>query len=216
MEVAAERPRLDGPVSILAMEVHRVTPDELDAVTETITLAFQHDPVWQVALGASDGSGDDLRPFWRFYVEGAHRYDTAFTSEGAGTVSTWIPPGGTELSEEQDVEVRRLVEQLLPPARVTALFELWDRFEDHHPHHEPHAYLSLLATRPSRAGHGHGQAHLAADLARWDVAGIPTYLESSNPQNDHRYQRQGYLPIGRFETVLDQAVVTTMWRPVGG
>jgi hypothetical protein len=58
-------------------------------------------------------------------------------------------------------------------------------------------------------------AHLAADLQRWDEAGTPTYLESTNPRNDSRYERQGYAPIGRFEAVLDRSVVTTMWRPVG-
>lgn len=198
------------------MDVHRVTMDELDAVVDTIALAFRTDPVWQVALGGLGGGDAQLRRFWRFYVDGARRYDTAFAGVDAGTVSIWIPPGGTELSEEQEAEMRLLVEQMLTPRLAAALFELWDRFEGNHPHHEPHAYLSLLATRPDLAGHGYGQAHLATDLARWDAAGIPTYLESSNPRNNHRYQRQGYVPVGRFETVLDRAIVTTMWRPVGG
>jgi GNAT superfamily N-acetyltransferase len=198
------------------MDVHRVRADELDAAVDTIALAFRADPVWQVALGGLGGREVQLRRYWRFYVEGAHRYDTAFAGPGAGTVSTWIPPGGTELSEEQETELRLLVEQLLSPAQASALFELWARFDDNHPHQESHAYLSLLATRPDLAGHGYGQAHLAADLARWDAVGIPTYLESSNPGNNHRYQRQGYVAVGQFETVLDRAIVTTMWRPVGG
>lgn len=198
------------------MDVHRVAVDEVEAAVETITLAFRADPVWQVALGESEGTEPHVRRFWRYYVEGARRYDTAFAGVDAGTVSTWIPPGGTELSEEQEAGIRLVAEQMLAPAQVAALLELWDRFDDNHPHHEPHAYLSLLATRPDLAGHGYGQAHLAAALAPWDAAGIPTYLESTNPSNDHRYQRQGYVPVGRFETVLDRAIVTTMWRPVGG
>ena len=196
------------------MEVHRVTMDELDAAVDTIALAFHKDPVWQVALEGGGGAEVQLRQFWRFYVEGARRYDTAFASVGAGTVSVWIPPGGTELSQQQEADIRRLVEQMLAPAQVAALFELWERFDDNHPHDEPHAYLSLLATRPDLAGHGYGQAQLAADLARWDAAGIPTYLESSNPRNNHRYQRQGYVPIGRFEAVLDRAIVTVASRGV--
>ena len=196
------------------MDVHRVPMDELDAAVDTIALAFHTDPVWQVALAGLGGA--ELRRYWRFYVEGARRYDTAFASVNAGTVSIWIPPGGTELSEEQEAQIRRLVEQMLAPPQASALIELWERFDDNHPHHEPHAYLSLLATRPDLAGHGYGQAHLAAGLARWDAGGIPTYLESSNPSNNHRYQRQGYVAVGQFETVLDRAIVTTMWRPVDG
>lgn len=121
------------------MDVHRVMMGELDAAVDTIALAFHTDPVWQVALGGLDDA--ELRRYWRFYVEGAHRYDAAFAGVDAGTVSIWIPPGGTELSEEQEAEMRPLVEQMLAPAQAAALFELWDRFDDHHPHHEPHAYL---------------------------------------------------------------------------
>ena len=207
---------LDRLISILAMDVHRLAIDQLDAAVDTIALAFLTDPVWRVALRGLDGADVQRRRFWRFYVEGARRHDAAFAGVDAGTVSIWVPPGGTELSQQQEAELRLLVEQMLTPAQVAALIELWDRFEDNHPHDEPHAYLSLLATRPDRAGHGYGQAHLAADLVRWDAAGTPTYLESSNPANNHRYQRLGYVAVGQFETVLDRAIVTTMWRPVGG
>ena len=41
-----------------------------------------------------------------------------------------------------------------------------------------------------------------ANLARSDAAGIPTYLEASNPRNSHRYQRQGCVPIGQVGTAL--------------
>jgi ribosomal protein S18 acetylase RimI-like enzyme len=198
------------------MEVRPVTREDVAAATETIALAFRDDPVWAVALEVIDGAEDFLIPFWRFYVEGARRYASVYSSESAGTVSVWIPPGGTELSEDQEVAIRELAGAVLSSARATALFELWDRFDENHPGDEPHAYLSLLATRPSQAGHGYGQAHLAADLARWDAAGIPTYLESSNPANNHRYERQGYAKVGQFETVLNRAIVSTMWRPIGG
>ena len=193
-----------------------MTLDDVGAAVETITLAFSMDPVWRVALQAPAGAEQHLRPFWRHYVEGGLRHGTAFVGGQAATVSVWTPPGETELSEAQEAAVRILAEAALEPARALALFQLWDRFDENHPHDERHAYLSLLATRPDHAGHGYGQAHLAADLARWDAAGIPTYLESSNPNNNHRYQRQGYVKIGQFETVLDGALVTTMWRPVGG
>lgn len=198
------------------MEVAPLAAEGVDAASETLATAFRHDPVWGVALEADDGSEAHLLAYWRTYVEGALRYDTVFAGAGAGTVSVWIPPGGSELSDEQEAVLRELAASALSPSRAAALFELWDRFDDHHPDGEPYAYLSLLATRPSLAGHGYGQAHLAADLERWDAVGVPTYLESSNPANDHRYERQGFVKIGRFETVLDRAPVATMWRPVGG
>jgi ribosomal protein S18 acetylase RimI-like enzyme len=198
------------------VQVRPIQATEVDAAALTLALAFRHDPVWGIALELPDASDQHLVPYWRQYVEGARRYETAFVSTDAGTVSMWIPPGGAELSDDQEAALRELAAQTFDHEQASALCELWERFDQHRPHEEPHAYLSLLATRPTHAGHGHGQAHLAADLARWDAAGLPAYLESSNPVNDHRYARQGFVRIGQFETVLDRAVVTTMWRPVGG
>jgi GNAT superfamily N-acetyltransferase len=197
------------------MELHRVTAHEVAAAAETIALAFRGDPVWSVALDVDHASDDDLRAFWRHYVEGARRHDTAFAGPDARTVSIWIPPGESELSPELEEDARVLVERMLPARLASAMEELWDRFDHHRPHDQPHAYLSLLATRPDCAGHGYGMAHLATDLHRWDAAGVPTYLESTNPQNNVRYERKGYVALGRFEAVLDGAAVTTMWRAVG-
>lgn len=57
---------------------------------------------------------------------------------------------------------------------------------------------------------------LAANLRDWDERGVPTYLESTNPANDHRYVRAGFRPVGGFVAVRDGAPITTMWRAVGG
>lgn len=195
------------------MVVMPATDDDVDAAAHTIALAFTDDPVWGPALRGLDA--EDLRRYWRTYVEGARRHDTVFVTDGAGTVSVWIPPGETEMSQEQEGRLRELAVAALG-SRSEALFELWGRFDASHTQTEPHVYLSLLATRPDLAGHGYGMAHLGADLERWDGAGLPSYLESTNPRNDQRYGRQGYRPVGEFRSVLDDAVVTTMWRPVGG
>ena len=197
------------------MSARPVTPTEVDAAAETIAQAFRGDPVWQVALAAESASDDDLRGFWRCYVEGALRHETAYAGADARTVSVWIPPGEDEMTEEQEHEALLQVERMLPADLAAAMTQLWDRFAEARPD-QPHGYLSLLATHPDHAGHGYGMAHLAADLSRWDAAGIPTYLESTNPANNRRYQAQGYTAVGGFQAVLDDAVVTTMWRPVGG
>ena len=187
---------------------------DVDLVTETVTLAFVHDPIWSVALARSDGSIDHHAAFWRLAVEGALRYSTVFMTDEASAVSVWIPPEGTELSNDGVVALKRMVDAALDPVAARAMFELWDRFAANHPHHEPHAYLSLLATHPDHRGQGIGQRLLAEDLARFDADGVATYLESTNPGNDHRYERAGFRWIGGFQAVLDDAPISTMWRPV--
>jgi len=50
----------------------------------------------------------------------------------------------------------------------------------------------------------------------WDALGVPAYLESTNPANDHRYERAGFRSVGGFTAVLDDAPVTAFWRPAAG
>jgi GNAT superfamily N-acetyltransferase len=74
----------------------------------------------------------------------------------------------------------------------------------------------VLATHHEHRGRGIGQQLLAANLRGWDAQGIPAHLESTNPANDHRYERAGFLPVGGFDAVLANTRITMMWRPAGG
>jgi len=200
----------------VGMEFRVATDDDVAAITETIRLAFEDDPVWGPALAVPDGSTDHLDPFWRIYVEGGMRFGTVFVSGEPGetvrSTAVWTPPGETELSEEQDAELTELITATFPADRASKLFELYDRFDAAHPHDHPHAYLGLLATHPDFRGNGIAQQLLAANLADWDAKAIPAYLESTNPANLHRYARAGFDVYGEFTSVLDDAPISTMWR----
>src|ERR1700712_4399978 len=160
------------------MEFRVATEADIDAITDTIRLAFLNDPVWGPALTLPDGATDHLDRFWRIYVEGGMRFSGVLVvGEPGGVVrstAVWTPPGETELSEEQDAEITRLIGDTFPPELAAKLFELYGRFEAAHPHGTPHAYLGLLATHPDHRGRGIGQQLLAANLADWDERGYPT------------------------------------------
>lgn len=203
------------------LNVRAATTADVEAVTETLALAFSDDPVWGPALVSADGRTDHLLPFWRAFVEGAVRHGTVFLSDGpageAATVAVWLPPGVDELTPEQAQELDAMMATVLTLERFAAYERLWALFEDARPRTRPHMYLSLLATHPDHRGRGIGQQLLAQNLARFDAAGLPSYLESTNPANDHRYERAGFRPVGGFRAVLDGAPVTTMWRePLNG
>jgi ribosomal protein S18 acetylase RimI-like enzyme len=190
------------------------SPADIDAVTETIALAFATDPTWGPALARADGSTDHHLDYWRIFVEGALPHGAVFLSDDGAAVAVWIPPGEDEMSGEQEEALRQIVIENLAPAAQEAMFALWDRFDSNHPQSEPHAYLSLLATHPDHRGRGIAQALLRENLAGYDAQGLPTYLESTNPANDHRYERVGFAKVGEFAGSVDGTVVSTMWRPV--
>ncbi|MEN0086359.1 MAG: GNAT family N-acetyltransferase [Leifsonia sp.] len=200
------------------MQSRPAEPQDAAAIATTIALAFRDDPVWGPALEAADGGTGHLESFWRFFVDGAVPHGFVRLVDGpdgeVATVAVWLPPGVPELTETQETAVDALMERTLTPERFEAYQRLWERFEQTHPHEPPHRYLSLLATHPAHRGRGIGQALLAETLTRSDEQGIPAYLESTNPANDHRYRRAGFRPVGGFRSVIDGAAVTTMWRDV--
>ncbi len=194
------------------MDIRIATVADVDRATETVTLAFASDPVWEVALRRPDGRVDHHRPYWRFFVAAAIAGGSVWLLDDGAAVAVWVPPGGRELPDDALAALERFNETTLGPARAREMTELYERFEAGHPAEPPHAYLSLLATHPAHRGRGIGQQLLAANLAGWDALGVPAYLESTNPANDHRYERAGFRAIGAFQAVRDGAPITRMWR----
>ena len=197
------------------MFVRQAGKPDIDPVTETITLAFGGDPVWGPALAPPAGGTDHLAAYWRRFVASSQAQGGLWMLDDGAAVAVWIPPGGLELDEPGLATLEEFNLEVLGPDRARELHELYDRFEANHPTGEPHAYLSLLATHPDHRGRGVGQALLAEILSRWDALGVPSYLESTNPANDHRYERAGFRRVGGFTAVRDDAPISTMWRPVG-
>jgi GNAT superfamily N-acetyltransferase len=197
------------------MESRPATRDDADLVASCLHLAFASDPVWGLALHRADRTTDHHHDYWRLFVDGALRYGTVFMTPGGEAVSVWLPPGGTELADDQLDALGRVVSDNLTADDQVAMFELYERFAASRAPLAEHYYLSMLGTHPDHRGRGVGQGLLAADLARWDAEQTPTYLESSNPGNDHRYERLGYRPIGGFSAVKDDTWITAMWRGVG-
>jgi GNAT superfamily N-acetyltransferase len=200
----------------LEMPSRAATPADVESITGAITLAFADDPVWGPALRRSDGPPIDLATYWRRFVEGALRFGTARITTDGAAVSIWLPPGGAELSDEQLADLEGQIEEELDPDALEALHDLYERFEASRADRPEHYYLSLLATHPDFRGLGRGQILLAEDLAEWDAAGVPSYLESTNAANDHRYVRAGFRHDGGFRAVRDDTWISAMWREVGG
>ena len=189
------------------MSARVATADDLDGVAETLTAAFGEDPLWSWAFPERE----KLAVWWRLHVNSALRYPCTWTLDDYAAVSMWIPPGGVELTEDEEERVDSLVAELAGP-RSPEILELLERFDASHPDDPPHYYLSLLGVHPDHRGKGLGIALLAENLADTDAEGVPTYLESSNSANDRRYEGLGFARVGEFSTPDGAVTVATMWR----
>jgi GNAT superfamily N-acetyltransferase len=180
---------------------------DLDGVSTTLWAAFRDDPLWSWAFP----DRDKLEVWWRFLINSALRYPWVWIRGDYAAAAVWIPPGGSELTEQDEQRVGPLLDDLLGQ-RCAEVMELLARFDSSHPRGEPHYYLSLLGTHPDHRGRGLGMDLLAESLAKIDRESMPAYLESSNPENDERYERVGFERVGEFSTPDESRVVATMWR----
>jgi GNAT superfamily N-acetyltransferase len=189
----------------------RASPGDRETLTSIITIAFAGDPLWSHALSRVDGRTDHHARFWEIFVDGALPYRWVWLAGEGQALSMWIPPGGTELTEEQESRLVALAHESLG-TKVGDYLELLHRFEAAHPRDTPHYYLSFLATHPNHRGKGVGMELLARNLEVIDGEGLPAYLESSNPANNARYESVGFVPVGAFAYPGGGPTVTTMWR----
>jgi GNAT superfamily N-acetyltransferase len=187
------------------------TAADSDQVVELFTLAFFDDPTWSWAFSDPEKRKDGLTAFWGVLVHSGLRHGWTWMTADRGAASLWIPPGQAELSPEDEERVEPLLRDHVGD-HADDVLTLLDRFAANHPADEPHYYLSLLGTHPDHRGHGKGMGLLAANLAQIDAMGVPTYLESSNRANDHRYERLGYRQIGEFAAPGGEPTLACMWR----
>jgi GNAT superfamily N-acetyltransferase len=186
-------------------------PTDLDAVADTIVLAFHNDPVWSWAFPDAEQRPAQFRRWWPLFVASALPHGWVWMAPRAATIAVWVPPGAPELSPEAERGIPPLLDELVG-ARAPVVLEGLLRFEAAHPHDEPHYYLSFVATHDDHRGKGIGERLLAQNLELIDAEHRPAYLESSNPDNLARYERLGFRACGEFAIGDGGPVLTTMWR----
>jgi GNAT superfamily N-acetyltransferase len=186
------------------VQARLATRSELPLVVETLVSAFFDDPTWSWAFPDPDLRREQHRWMWTLCTASALRQGGVWTTPAHEAVAVWIPPGGEEISPEDEREIEQVAEP--------AVLELLRRFDEAHPHAEPHWYLSLLGTHADHRGKGLGMDLLRHNLELIDQARAAAYLESSNPANDNRYQSVGFARHGSFTSPDGAVTVTTMWR----
>lgn len=86
-----------------------------------------------------------------------------------------------------------------------------DIMEANHPK-DPHLYLFTIGTRKAARGKGLGKAILRPMLDAADRAGLPCYLENSNPANTGFYMHHGFERMKLFEVGDGGPPMEAMWR----
>lgn len=188
------------------------TEADYDAAVETIVQAFDADPLWSWMFPDPGKRAEQHATIFGLYVESALPNQGVWMNDESGSaVAVFTPPGERELTESAEASLEPFLIETLGD-HAPAVLETLERFEAAVPQGRPFYYLSFLGTRSDSRGRGIGMGLLAELVALADRDGQPTYLESTNPANNPRYERLGFEAQGRFETPDDLHTVTTMWR----
>lgn len=76
----------------------------------------------------------------------------------------------------------------------------------------PHFYLFTIGTRKAARGKGLGKRLITPGLQAADKAGMPCYLENSNPANTGFYMSHGFERMKVFEPAPGAPPLEAMWR----
>jgi GNAT superfamily N-acetyltransferase len=187
------------------------SPRDSDEVVSILVGAFHDDPTWSWAFPDPALRAEQHKRLWRLFVDGAMRFPWVWLTKGNTATSVWIPPQETEFSDKQEAALEPAILEMLGPKASRVLHAL-EMFDQAHPRGVPHFFLSLLATVPEHRGHGYGLRLLTENLRQIDEAGMPSYLEASNPANVPLYMRHGFEVLDSFTVPEGGPEVFTMWR----
>lgn len=175
------------------VNVRPLLRSEVEAAAATLALAFDGDPFFRYLLPRPASRARWLNWFHRCALRESFAVGGAFTVEGgpdAGAMGvyppgTWPPSWGAKLRAwppppgvpswrffRAGLHVDRRIHALHPAGR--------------------HLYVYVLGVHPSRKGRGLGGVLLRKAASLADAAGVPSHLETSNPDNLGLYRRFGY------------------------
>ena len=193
---------------MLTTDVHPATEAEQKAVIGVITLAFSGDPMARWAMSDPATYLTIMPEFARAFGGNGFAHGTVHLLEGAAAAAMWLPPGVHPESER----MMELVERHVPGQKLPDMMHVFEQMDVYHPK-EPHWYLPLIGVDPSCQGRGFGSALLRYALEQCDRAGLPAYLESSNPRNIPLYERHGFESIGSIQAGSSPTIVPMLRRP---
>ncbi|MEO0981948.1 MAG: GNAT family N-acetyltransferase [Pseudomonadota bacterium] len=188
-------------------EVRRATADkDQDTAIQALVLGFGADPVFRWLWPSPRDYLATMPDFSRAFGGRAFEHDTAHLVEGGKAAALWLPPG----AEVDGEEVGAVLARSLPEDRLADVMGVLEHMDEYHPD-DPCWYLSMIAADPNWIGQGLGAALMKHALLAADEAGLPAYLESSNPRNVAFYERHGFEVLGEIQ-VGGSPVVRPMIR----
>jgi ribosomal protein S18 acetylase RimI-like enzyme len=181
-----------------------VSTDQRSVALNTIVASFAADPLVRWIYPQADIYLTYGAQVFDNFGGAAFDSGAAFEIDNYAGVALWVPPGADDHSDD-DSEVSELLQKTVAEERMEEVGSVLGEMEAYHPS-EPCWYLPLIGVDPCHQGRGLGAQLMKYALAKCDEAGLPAYLESSNPANISLYERHGFEVMGKIQSATSPAV----------
>lgn len=191
----------------LAAPLSRALRNEADHIADITADAFRNDPFNRWLFGNFEAMGIAFRGLAR-HIYTTRGFCYRLGDEGA---AMWMLPGGdTSLPLAALPAMLRSV-MASSHGGATRIRRTTEAMERHHPQFA-HAYLFTIGVRPAAQGKGMGGKLFRPVLDACDRAGMPAYLENSNPDNTSFYRAQGFERVTMIEPMKGCPPLEAMLR----
>lgn len=149
----------------------------------TVVAAFDQDPAFRAFFGRGPDFADLAVRFAGSLLDRRIHTETVWMTDDGDALAMWDPPVGS-------VEVPASTLDL--PVDAMARLDDYDDQVHAAMTTDPHWYLGILASHPSRRGEGLARRVAGPGLAAAAAGGVPAVLETTNPDNVALYERSGW------------------------
>jgi len=206
VRAATIRPVPEGPGT--DVNVRPLEHEDVPVLSVSLARAFFEDPVSQYLF--PDRRTSRLERYFRFQIRTVFLpRGEAWTTPDLKAASLWMPPTSRLPSMAEGVSQLPVIAIL--GRRTPRALRLVQMLESHHPR-VPHFYLATIGTDPAVQRKGYGSALLSVVLSRCDEEAIPSYLESSKPENLSFYHRHGFEVVKEVVIPRTDVRLWLMWR----
>jgi GNAT superfamily N-acetyltransferase len=176
--------------------VDALAPERAAEAGELLAASHADYPSFRHVFGDPARRRRALRPFMAATARDAAAHGRSLVAQddaGMLGVALWMPPGTFPLTAGRKA---RMVPALLSTARAApgsfaAFARLGTQLEQAHPRRACW-YLLALGVHPRAQRRGVGRRLMTPVLALADGAGLPVYLQTSDPANVDYYERFGF------------------------
>ncbi len=165
--------------------VTQAIPADRARVVETVAAAFVADPAFRFFFPDDATYDSQASTFAGYLFDRRVRLGTVWVVEGGASVAMWDAPSTVEDEATSPLE-------LVLPTDVMRRLDTYHGTISAALPTAPGWYLGILATHPDHAGRRWGRSVMAPGLDRARTAGLPAYLETTNPHNLDLYRRAGW------------------------